>query len=194
MSRDYNVIKKRKADCMKGGERMPTSRAGTWSSRAFTLIELVVVLFILALLVSLVMPRIGTLLSHGDTNKAIRQIRGMARYLAGMAVSTRTPYLLYYDLKEGTCWVGRPNEQGEIIKEQEMLTRPLHLPSGVRFIDISTPRGVQMQGVAYTEFSPTGWVEETLIHIGGGRAVTIQLLPLTGDIKVYEGYVEIVEG
>jgi prepilin-type N-terminal cleavage/methylation domain-containing protein len=174
------------------GERgsMPTSRAGTSNSRAFTLIELVVVLFIVALLAALVMPRIGTFLSHGDTNKAIRQIRGMVRYLAGMSVSTRTSYLLYYDLKEGTCWVGRPNEAGEIIKEQEMLTRPLHLPSGVRFTDLSTPRGVQKEGVAYTEFFPTGWVEETLIHLEGGSVVTIKLLPLTGEVKVYEGYVE----
>jgi hypothetical protein len=114
----------------------------------------------------------------------------MVRYLAGMSVSTRAPYRLYYDLKEGVCWVGRPNKEGEIIKEQEMLTRPLHLPSGVRFMDLSTPRGVQKEGVAYTEFFPTGWVEETLIHLEGGSVVTVKLLPLSGEVKVYEGYVE----
>lgn len=172
---------------------MPTSRAGTSTSRAFTLIELVVVLFIVALLAYLVMPRIETFLSHGDTNKAIRQLRGLVRYLTGMSVSTKSSYRLYYDLKEGTCWVGRPNEQGEIIKEQEMLTRPLHLPSGVRFKDLSTPRGVQNEGVAYTEFFPTGWVEDTLIHLEGSSIITVRLLPLTGEVKVYEGYVETVE-
>jgi prepilin-type N-terminal cleavage/methylation domain-containing protein len=169
---------------------MPISRAGAWNSKGFTLIELVVVLFIVALLAALVMPRIGTFLSHGDTNKAIRQIRGMVRYLAGMSVSTRTQYQLQYDLDQGTCWVSRQNADGEFIEEKEILTRPLHLPSGVRFKDISTPRGVQREGVAYTAFSPTGWVEETLIHVEGGSAVTIKLLPLTGDVKVYEGYVE----
>ena len=172
---------------------MPTSKAGISNSRAFTLIELVVVLCIVALLVSLVMPRIGRFLSHGDTNKAIRQMRAMVRYLSGMSVSTRAPYRLYYDLKEGTCWVGRPNAEGEIIKEQEMLTRPLHLPNGVRFKDLSTPRGVHKEGVAYTEFFPTGWVEDTLIHLEGDSVVTVRLLPLTGEVKVYEGYVEVVK-
>jgi len=172
---------------------MPTSRAGTSNSRAFTLIELVVVLFIVALLSSLVIPRIGRFLSHGDTNKAVRQMRAMVRYLSGMSIATRAPYYLYYDLKEGTCWVGRPNAEGEIVKEQEMLTRPLHLPYGVRFKDVSTPRGVQKEGVAFTEFSPTGWVEDTLIHLEGDSVVTLRLLPLTGEVKVYEGYVETVE-
>ena len=172
---------------------MRTSRAGTSNSRAFTLIELVVVLFIVALLGSLIIPRIELFLSHGDTNKAIRQMRAMVRYLAGMSVSTRASYRLYYDLKEGTCWVGRPNPnaEGEIIKEQEMLTRPLHLPSGVRFKDLSTSRGVQNEGVAYTEFFPTGWVEDTLIHLEGDSIVTVRFLPLTGEVKVYEGYVEV---
>ncbi|MCJ7547141.1 MAG: prepilin-type cleavage/methylation domain-containing protein, partial [Deltaproteobacteria bacterium] len=69
--------------------------------------------------------------------------------------------------------------------------RPLHLPYGVRFKDLSTPRGVQTEGVAYTEFFPTGWVEDTLIHLEGDSIVTVRLLPLTGEVKVYEGYVEV---
>jgi prepilin-type N-terminal cleavage/methylation domain-containing protein len=165
------------------------SKTGTCNSRGFTLLELVVVLFIVALFATLVVPRIGAFLSHGDTNKAIRQIRGMVRYLAGMSASTRTPYRLHYDLDEGLCWVSRQGEEGVFIEEQESLTRPLHLPKGVRFKDISTPRGVSKEGEAYTDFSPTGWVEHTLIHMEGNSMVTLKLVPLTGEVKVYEGYV-----
>jgi prepilin-type N-terminal cleavage/methylation domain-containing protein len=169
---------------------MPMLRTGTRKNRrAFTLLELVVVLFIVALFATLVMPRLGAFLSHGDTNKAVRQIRGIVRYLAGMSASTRTPYRLHYDLDQGLCWVSRLNEEGEFTEEQEILTRPLRLPKGVRFKDISTPRGEQREGVAYTNIFPTGWVEETLIHLEGGAAVTLKLLSLTGEVKVYEGYV-----
>ena len=169
---------------------MPTLRTGTWKNRkAFTLLELVVVLFIVALFATLVIPRLGAFLSHGDTNKAIRQIRGVVRYLAGMSAATRTPYRLYYDLDEGRCWVHRHNEQGEFIEEREILTRPVRLPPGVHFTDIVTPRGEQREGVAYTDFFPTGWVENTLIHLEGGAVVTLKLLSLTGEVKVYEGYV-----
>ena len=169
---------------------MPMSRTGIWQNRsAFTLLELVVVLFIVSLFATLVVPRIGAFFSHGDTNKAIRQIKGVVRYLTGMSASTRTPYRLHYDLDEGRCWVSRQGEEGGFTKEQEMLTRPLHLPKGVRFQDISTPRGVYTEGEAYTDFFPTGWVEDTLIHIEGGSLVTLKLLHLTGDVKVYEGYV-----
>jgi prepilin-type N-terminal cleavage/methylation domain-containing protein len=169
---------------------MPMSKTGTWNKRqAFTLLELVVVLFIVALFATLVIPRLGAFLSHGDTNKAVRQISGLVRYLAGMSASTRTPYRLHYDLDEGRCWVSRSDAEGEFVEEQETLTRPLHLPQGVRFRDIDTPRGVYTEGEAYTDFSPTGWVEDTLIHVEGNSLVTLKLLPLTGDIKVYEGYV-----
>jgi general secretion pathway protein H len=166
------------------------SRTGTWKNRsAFTLIELVVVLFIVALFAALVIPRLGAFLSHGDTNKAIRQIRGLARYLTGMSASTRTPYRLHYDLDEGRCWVSRSGVTGEFIEEQETLVRPLRLPNGVRFQEISTPRGVSKEGEAYTDFFPTGWVEDTLIHIEGSSLVTLKLMHLTGDVKVYEGYI-----
>ncbi len=175
---------------MGGRGSMPMSRIGTWKNRkGFTLLELVVVLFIVALFATLVIPRIGAFLSHGDTNKAIRQIRGLVRYLTGMSASTRTPYRLHYDLDEGRCWVSRQGEEGEFIEEQEILIRPLHLPKGVRFQEISTPRGVYKEGEAYTDFFPTGWVEDTLIHMEGSSIVTLKLLYLTGDVKVYEGYV-----
>jgi prepilin-type N-terminal cleavage/methylation domain-containing protein len=168
---------------------MPTSRAGTWNNRAFTLIELVIVIVIVALLATVVTPRLKAMLSHGDTNKAIRQIRGMVRYVAGMSAATGSLYRLHFDLDQRLCWVGRPNKEGEIIKEQELLTRPLHLPTGVKFQDISTPRGVSKEGVTYTDFFPSGWVEETLIHVEGGVVVTIKFLPVTGEVKVFEGYV-----
>jgi hypothetical protein len=141
------------------------------------------------LFATLVIPRLGAFLSHGDTNKAIRQISGIARYLAGMSASTKAPYRLHYDLDDGRCWVSRQNEEGEFADEQEILTRPLRLPKGVRFKDVSTPRGVHSEGVAYTDFFPTGWVEDTLIHLEGGSAVTLKFLTLTGEVKVYEGYV-----
>ena len=169
---------------------MPILKTGTWKNRsAFTLIELIVVLFIVALFATLVIPRLGAFLSHGDTNKAIRQIRGLVRYLTGMAASTRTPYRLHYDLDEGRCWVSRQGVEGEFTEEQEILTRPLLLPKGVRFQDICTPRGVYKEGKAYTDFSPTGWVEDTLIHVEGSSIVTLKLQPLTGEIKVYDGYI-----
>jgi general secretion pathway protein H len=172
---------------------MPTSRAGTWNSRGFTLIELIVVMFIIAVLAGLVTPRLQAMLSHGDTTKATRQIRGVVRYVTGMAASTARMYRLHYDLDQQTCWVGRPNSEGLIVKEEEILTRTLHLPPGVRIQDVSTPRGVANEGVAYTDFFPDGWVEETIIHLVGGQTVTIKLLPVIGEVKIYDGYVVEVE-
>ncbi len=173
---------------------MPILQAGNWKSRrGFTLIELVVVLFIVALVAGLVIPRLGLFISHGDTQKAVRQMRGLVRYLSGLAITTKTEYRLYYDLKKGVCWAAHRDEQGEFIPEQESLIRPLHLPPGVRFQDIITPRGEHREGVAYTDFFPSGGVEWTLIHLEGDSRITLRLLPLTGELKVYEGYVSEVE-
>lgn len=169
---------------------MPMLRIGiSREHKAFTLLELVVVLFILTLFATIAIPRLQVFISHGDTNKAIRQIRGVARYLAGMSASTRSSYRLNYDLSQGECWVSRQNQEGEFIVEKEILTRPFNLPPGVILKDVITPRGVQKEGAAYTEFSPNGWVEETLIHLEGSNVVTVKLLPLSGEVKVYDGYV-----
>ena len=168
---------------------MPISRTGIWRrNNAFTLLELVVVLFLVALFATIAVPRIHVFISHGDTNKVIRQIHGLVRYLTGMSASTRVRYRLNYNLAEGVCWVSRQSNQGEFIEEKELLTRPLHLPPGVHFKDIVTPRGMQKEGVAYTEFSPNGWVEQTLIHLEGSSVVTAKLLAISGEVKVYEGY------
>jgi len=174
---------------------MPTLRTGTWREhRAFTLLELVVVLFLITLFTTIAIPRIQLFVSHGDTNKAIRQIRGTARYLAGMSSSTRIRYRLNYDLSQGICWVTRENDQGDFTEEKEVLTRLLKLPQGVTFKDVITPRGVHMEGTAYTEFFPTGWIEDTMIHLEGKDMISLELLPLTGEVRVYDGYVKKEEG
>lgn len=172
---------------------MRTSRAGTSIRSGFTLIELVVVLFIVALLASLVMPRLGAFLSHGDTNKAIRQLRGVVRYLTGLAATSKGTYRIYYDIAAGSCWVGKVTEGEQVERDNGFLTRQFRLPPGVRFAEVITPRGVYKEGVAYTEFSPTGWVEETLIQLEGDARVTLRLLPLSGEVRVYEGFVEVVQ-
>ena len=169
----------------------PMLKTGTWrKNRAFTLLELVIVLFIITLFATIAIPRIQVFISHGDTNKAVRQIRGVARYLAGLACSTRVHYHLNYDLSKGTSWVTRRDGGGDFTEHTGALTRSFTLPPGVTFRDVITPRGIHTEGTAYTEFFPTGWIEDTMIHLEGDDVISLKILPITGEIKVYEGYVK----
>jgi prepilin-type N-terminal cleavage/methylation domain-containing protein len=158
-------------------------------NNGFTLLELVVVLFIIALFSTIAIPRLQFFISYGDTDKAARQIQGMVRYLVGLATAHRDTYRLNYDFRDGVCWVTRSANEGDYVEEKEVLLRPVHLPDGVRFYDIVTPRGIIKEGTAYTQFGPTGWIESTMIHLEGRNVISMKLLPLTGEIRVFEGYV-----
>ena len=169
---------------------MPTLRAGTSTKTdGFTLLELAVVLFIIALISAIAIPRLQPFLQHGDTNKAVRQIRGLVRYVAGASLSTRMQYRISYDFSERTCHVTRQNSEGDYVEERDAMGRRITLPPGVIFKDVMTPRGTQKEGTAYTDFYPNGWIEYTMIHVQGFDELSVKLVPLTGEVKVYEGYV-----
>jgi len=152
-------------------------------------LELVIVLFVIALISAIAIPRLQPFLHHGDTSKAVRQIRGLVRYVAGLSLSTRVQYRVTYDFAEGTCRVGRRVGEDDYAEERDAMARGITLPPGVTFKDVMTPRGTQKEGTAYTEFYPTGWVDNTMIHLQGDDEISIKLLPLTGEVKVYDGYV-----
>ena len=49
-----------------------------------------------------------------------------------------------------------------------------------------------MSGLITTRIHPSGWVEETIIHLddGAGEMLTLRVSPLTGTTEVFDGYRE----
>ncbi len=192
-------------------ERMQTSRAGTWSNPpvvppfykggkggilGFTLIELVVALFIVGLVTLLSFPRVQHLFGD-DLRGASRHLIGTIRYLYNEASASKRIYRLNYDLAEKEYWVTVLDEEGKFISANDTLAKRTFLPKRIQFQDIYTlHNGKVMEGVVFTQFYPEGRVDRTVIHLkeSDKNLMTLIVNPLTGKVSVHDKYVEIYEG
>jgi len=162
---------------------------------AFTLLELLLVLFVVGLLAAVLIPRFTTT-SHARLKSAAARISATARHLAAEAAFTGRPYRLHYDLDRHRCWVtvlARRQDSVEFVRDRSPLTRPLALAPDIAFVNVTLPSsGVVTSGQVFTHFYPQGYTDPTVIHLGGrdGRFYTVVIPPLTGEPRTIEGYVD----
>ena len=94
---------------------MPTSRAGIWTSprvkkgfarRAFTLVELVVVLIVAGVSAALVFPKVsGFLLREPEPWRSGRRLVRLAKHARELAVATESTFVLSVDGNTGDYWI-----------------------------------------------------------------------------------------
>ena len=158
----------------------------------FTLIELVLVLFIVGLLLATVFPKLSGL-GQGDLKPASRHLIRTVQLIMDRATATKRLYRLHYDLENQQYWATVLQGNGEFVPVDPTILTRVTLPKPIEIEDVTTLRhGKVTQGEAYTQFYPTGMVEKTLLHLSRGDEDTVTLIiqPLTGRVKVKEGYVE----
>lgn len=158
----------------------------------FTLIEITIVVFILALVAMLVAPSLQRVVG-GDARSASRDLAGLAAALVQEAIATRTIQRLYYDLDTDEFWVTTLVSRGGVLEEGPPVGPKRALPAEVRFEDVATPHhGLVTDGTAFTQFFPSGGVTRTAIHLeeGDRSRYTLTINPITGRVTVVAGYVD----
>ena len=158
------------------------------SCAGFTLLELVLVLFILAVTTALVFPRFVGVLGSLKLRSASRLLAAASFGLRQEALMTRQRYRMIYQVEKGSYEVVLVPQEGEpqVLKRES-------LPSGISFLDVQTPtQGKVKEGEASGDFFPGGYVEETTIHLTGpgNRIQTLIIKPFALGVDVLEGYVE----
>lgn len=175
---------------------MPILRAGIWSRKGFTLIELAVVLLIAGLILLLSFPRMQRLFGD-DLRNTSRHLIGTIRYIYSEASANKRIYRLNYHLTEKKYWVTVLDENGGSVLATDIITKKVFLPGKVQFQDIYTlHNGKVIEGEAFTQFYPEGRVDSTVIHLKDAdkNLMTLIVNPLTGKVSVHDKYVEISEG
>ncbi|MBI5746862.1 MAG: prepilin-type N-terminal cleavage/methylation domain-containing protein [Nitrospirae bacterium] len=177
-------------------------RAGIWNkinkrhrhrSSGYTLIELSVVLLILGLILSIFLPRL-TGIAGGDLKTTSRKIIGIIQYTYDEAIGRRQVHRLNYDIREGLLWVTIMKEDGEFVEADPNLFQKIFLPRNVLFKDVKTLHsGTVTDGKTFTQFFPAGRVEKTTLHLVSNKneETTLVINPLTGRVKVYDGYIDL---
>lgn len=166
-----------------------TSRGRGYS--AFTLVEIVVVMVLISLFMVVSVPlfsNIGT----SSLGTSARRLSGTIKYLFNESALSGLEYRLLYDLDQGVYRAQLLEASGELVDAADQ-GREAALKGDVRFMDLQLPgRGKFSAGQVTTRIHPSGWVDETIIHLedGAGEMLTLRVSPLTGTTEVFDGYRE----
>jgi len=178
---------------------MKISTTGSWSRRGvqgakgFTLIELAVVIALLGAFLGLTIPRFQHYLVADELKATTRKIVGLVREVRNEAIREQRVYAIHLDIESNRWWI-----QHADMEDEEMMSakeEAFALPGGVRILDVwCRGEGKQAYGDIAISFSKKGYVDQTLINIGGeaAREFTVELSPFLGVVKVHDRYVDIV--
>ena len=153
-------------------------RVGTWTSnrsgrtsRAFTFIELIVVLVVLGISAAVVFPKVdGLLLREPEPWRSGRKLMRLAKYAHELAIATESAHVLHIDLKTGQYWVS--NTQAD----NGLRNLGGQLPEEVRVIDVKFPgEDRPLENVLMIEFSPEGWCDSAVVSLASSDGQIVKL-------------------
>lgn len=158
-------------------------------SGGFTILEMILVLFLLAGVLMMVVPRfvIGV-----DLGAAGRQFIGAIRSLQGTAATAQRPVKLYLDLDRGTYWAMVVDGKEEKVPVDAAWAAPLALPDSIRFAEAAVGQTKRGSGRAEVLLYPNGRIDALLVHLmdGGGNILAIAVEPVTGAIRTSDERIE----
>lgn len=160
-------------------------------SPGFTLIELSIVIFVIAIVSGITIPRIRDLLGV-ELRSTANRLSNTSRYLFEESAFRSTVYALNLDLENEAWWVTRFDATtGEFVDDDSLLSRKTSIPEGIEILDVVLPGlGKVSEGIAPTYFYPEGLADPTVIHLVDRRnhAYTLRIDPIRGFAEVHEGY------
>lgn len=162
----------------------------------FTLVELLVVMFIISLFMAFTLPRLADI-GELRLNNAARHLGRTITYLYAEAISSHKVVRLYMELDKGKYYPATMNSKGEFEKTTFPLFSSGSLGAGLEVKKFITVFGGEFGGnTAYLHLMPEGMAEKSVIVLGddSGRLVSLIVDPLTGRVRVEPGRVSLEYG
>lgn len=172
--------------------RTPQADAKTRLPKGFTLIEIVVVLFVISLAAMLVFPRLPSTDSH-DLRTAARSLAATFRYLQDQAIATKTHYRLHFNIAENSIAIRKVAGSEETAPDDTFLAKR-GLAGSIALQDVQIPRlGTVGEGEVTIDFGAGGLEDLVTVHLKspGGGSMTVMAYPQNGKVQVAEGYQEV---
>lgn len=136
--------------------------SGSPARRAFTLIELILVLALLAIMTALVLPRMAGFIHGRSLDSEARRLYALMHAAQSRAVSEGTPVMLWVDEKAGTygeeAETSGPNGGPNGDPKAEELTVDPTLQISVQSTGTATP--VTFKNLPAIRFLPDGTIDE----------------------------------
>jgi type II secretory pathway pseudopilin PulG len=132
------------------------------SSRGFTMLEIMLVLFLIVGMLSLVIPRI----SLGENLGSVaRRWVGALKSFQEMAMMTQKTVRLYVDMDRGMYWPMVIDGKEEKIPLDPTWAMPITLPETIRFADIQIGATRKESGRVEIFFYPNGRIDQATVHL-----------------------------
>jgi len=159
------------------------------SSHGFTILEIIIVLFLLVGLLGIILPKISL---EDNLASVGRRMIGTLRSLQSMAMSTQKTVRLYIDIDRGVYWPVILDGNQEKVPNDVAWATPFNLPTAIRITDILTAQGKKELGRVDLFFYPTGRIDPATMHLVDARnnILAIAIEPVTGAIRTSDERIE----
>ena len=160
-------------------------------NNGYTLIELIVVTFLIGLMLFVAVPRLRDTVLSDNTKAVSRRIMVLVRHLKDRAVRDRLLYVLHVGIDTNKLWTTH-----EAMPEEELpdaAANGYELPDDVKVLDVDFPGNTKIStGQAEIFFYPQGYSDKALIHIANDdhRQFSFLIEPFLPVVGLYEEYVE----
>jgi len=158
-------------------------------AQGFTILEIIIVLFLLTGLLTILIPRIGigeTLASNG------RKWVSTFRTFQEMAIAEQKPVRLYIDLERGQYWPMILQDGEERLPFNEAWQIPINLPDSIHITDVQIGQKKSSAGRIAVLFYPNGKIDPVVMHLidDSNNLLGIQVEPVTATIRVSDQRIE----
>ncbi|OQY59963.1 MAG: hypothetical protein B6245_03970 [Desulfobacteraceae bacterium 4572_88] len=160
------------------------------SPAGFTLIELMVVIFLLSTMLFFATPRLQSLVGANENKKISRWIMLKSQSLKEKAVQHQKRYILHVGLDSGLLWITDESMSEETVRDAEESGE--QLPEELRVTDVEYPeQGKIAIGIADICFYKEGYSDKVLIHLedDDSNQFTFLIEPFLSKIRRYDDYV-----
>ncbi len=159
------------------------------ASTGFTILEIIIVLFLLVGLLGIILPRISL---DENLGSVARRMVGTVRSLQSLAMSTQKTVRLYIDIDRGVYWPMILDGNQEKAPTDPAWSTPLNLPAAIRVSDILLSQGKKESGRVDLSFYPTGRIDPMTMHLVDGRnnILALAIEPVTGAIRMSDERIE----
>ena len=153
------------------------------SSAGFTILEILIVLFLLSIIVVVIVPRISL---DEDLRSTGRKLVGVLRTFQGLATTSQSPLKLYIDVDQGTYWMMTVEGKEERLPLDPAWKIPRSLPESIRFTEVSVGQDKHFSGRVDVSFFANGRIEPVTMYLMDTKNNLLGLAvdSLTGGIRV----------
>ena len=157
----------------------------------FTLIELVVVVFLISLMLFLAVPRFENTFFSDSGRTSILWITTTIQNLKEKSVREQTDYRLHVDMDGNRMWISRDGmSESELEDAQEAGHR---FENGLTLLDVVLPDDQKIvSGEVPLRFNKKGYSTMAIIHVKDqdGNTHSLEVQPFLNVVRLSEAYVD----